>query len=263
MHDKVDTQKRFAEALTLADPQVQIDFLYPVDHYLGRSVPELVAQISDPLVIDQVPTYDGFIITGAPLEQKEFTEVTYYDEMIALLDQLKAQQVPTLFVCWGAMIAMHHYYGIDKHPLASKLFGAYSHQILQPTPLLDGLQSGFMAPHARYAEMDRDQIAMTNDLVVNAVASNHRNFLLTSREAPFIFLFSHLEYGQRAFLKEYQREVQAAKDPQALIARPVNYYLHLGEPVYSWQTVSQRFFENWLTQVKGEIKIWLTKSITQ
>lgn len=255
MHDKLDTQKRFQEVLKFADPQVQIEFLYPVDHYLDRPVPELVAKISQPLAVNQVYRYDAFIITGAPLEQIDFEEVTYYDEIIALLEQLKAKRIPTLFVCWGAMVAMHHFYEIDKHPLANKLFGAYSHQITQPTALLKGLQSGFMAPHARYAEMDSDQIAATKDLVVNAVASNHRNFLLTSREFPFTFLFSHLEYGQRALLKEYQREVQATKSSPCLIARPVNYYMQLGEPVYHWQTVSQRFFENWLTQVKGEITI--------
>ena len=76
-------------------------------------------------------------------------------------------------------------------------------------PLLKGLPDGFLAPHARYAELDIDKIMKDSRLVINAVTKNNFLFSFRAREKNQYFLFSHLEYGKDALLKEYLRERNA------------------------------------------------------
>lgn len=171
MHDKVDTQKRFRHVLADAD----LTFFYPKTHYQKRQLPAAFAKIAEPLGLVKVGTMDAFIITGAPIEQIPFDQVDYWDELRQLFAFLDEKQIPQLYVCWGAMAALNYFYGIDKDALAGKLFGIYRQQILQPTPLLAGLASGFKAPHARYAEMSHQDLAKQPELTVNAIFETGKN----------------------------------------------------------------------------------------
>lgn len=249
MHDKVDTQKRFSHVLTQTDLPVAITYFYPVTHYRGRPVPKTVAQISQPLDLSLIPQFDGFIVTGAPLEKLPFTAVTYHQELAQLFDCLRAQQLEQLYVCWGAMAALNHFYGIEKQLLPRKLFGTYPQKILQAAPLLHGLQNGFLAPHARYAEMNAEQINANPALALTAVSTTDALFLVENHAAHQHFVFSHLEYGQQALQKEYQRELAAAPQQKATLAKPQHYFKNdaaMTDPVFAWQATQQHFFKNWL-----------------
>lgn len=247
MHDKVATQARFTKRLQQWQPDIKITYFYPVDHYRNRPVPATVAAISQPLDLNLVATMDAMIITGAPVERLDFEAVTYYPELTRLFDLLAQRHLPTLFVCWGAMAALHYFFGIEKQSLTHKYFGGYSQRIQQPTPLLTDLPRQFIAPHARYAEVNHDQVNQVTSLAVNATTTTDELFLLTQQDQPFSYLFAHLEYDGAALQQEFARE-QAAWG--GMPAQPVNYDLTTGQPLFSWETTSQRFFRNWLTQVQ-------------
>lgn len=247
MHDKIATQNRFAQRLQQWDLTLKLTYFYPVDHYLNRPVPATVAAISQPLDLATVAMMDAVIVTGAPVERLDFEAVTYYQELTRLFDFLAQRHLPTLFVCWGAMAALHHFFGIEKRSLTHKYFGGYSQRIQQPTPLLADLPRHFIAPHARYAEVNHDQVNQVAALAVNATTTTDELFLLTQQDQPFSYLFAHLEYDGPALQQEFIRE-QAAWG--GLPAQPVNYDLATGQPLFSWETTSQRFFKNWLTQVQ-------------
>lgn len=254
MHDKVDTQERFAKVLQNGPYQVELEFFYPRSHYTGRPVPDLVQQISRPLDVQDVADYDAFIITGAPVEQLPFEEITYLEEVHQLIDRLVEQDVPQLYICWGAMAAANYLYGIAKRPLPAKLFGVFPNFRCYPDPLLAGLPDGFLAPHARYAEMDVARIAADPRLVINAVTKDQRLFSFRAREQKQYFLFSHLEYGRDALLKEYQRERNAHPDVQ--YKKPQNYFrdpLHMTGPEFSWARTQRTFFDNWLRSVAENV----------
>ncbi len=110
MHDKVATQARFAQRLQQWQPAIELTYFYPVDHYRNRPVPASVAAISQPLDLATVATMDAVIVTGAPVERLDFEAVTYYQELTRLFDFLAQRHLPTLFVCWGAMAALHHFF---------------------------------------------------------------------------------------------------------------------------------------------------------
>lgn len=255
MHDKVDTQRRFQHVLTQSAFPVELTFLYPQQHYQGRPVPELVQRISQPLVLDELDQFDAFIITGAPIEQLPFDKITYIDEIHQLIDRLNELDIPQLYICWGAMAAANYLYGIDKYQLPSKLFGIYSNHLLQASPLLAGLPDGFLAPHARYAEFDHQQVFDHPELVLEAVTPGGNLFSFRARHHPQYFLFSHLEYGREALTKEYRREKNAYPDRE--YAKPQNYYLdpiHMRGPQFKWQPAQHIFFDNWLHLVAHRIQ---------
>lgn len=149
MHDKLDTQQRFAHVL----PDADLTFFYPRMHYQNRPVPPEVAKISQPLDLNHIQDFDGFIITGAPLDHLDFEQVTYIEEVRCLLQLLDKYKLQQLYFCWGAMVALDYFYDIQKRILAEKIFGTFPHLIIEPNSLLNGLSQGFIAPHARYAEI--------------------------------------------------------------------------------------------------------------
>ncbi|MBB1122476.1 homoserine O-acetyltransferase/O-succinyltransferase family protein [Limosilactobacillus albertensis] len=255
MHDKEDTQQRFTKVLSAGSYRVNIQYFYPQNHYTSRPVPKLVQQISQPLDLGQAAAMDAFIITGAPIEQLPFEKITYLDEVHQLIDCLVANNIPQLYICWGAMAAANYLYGISKMPLPEKIFGVFHNYIQHEDPLLTGLDDGFLAPHARYAEMDINKIAHDPRLIINATTKDNRLFSFRARDKHQYFLFSHLEYGQDALLKEYLRERNT--HPGIEYIKPQNYFrdpLHMKDPQFSWQRTQRVFFDNWLQTVANDAK---------
>lgn len=250
MHDKEDTQNRYHKIFNSIRNDIDLTFYYPKMHYQNRPVPEKVAQISQPLNIDEIKNFDGFIITGAPIEHFEFNEITYIEELRCLLDELNKNHVQQLYFCWGAMVALNYFYGIHKVMLPEKLFGIYPHNIFYQDDLLQNIPQGFLAPHARYAEMNHDEIAHDPRLILDADADNGALFsvsVIDNLEQNFVF--SHLEYDRTALANEYQREITA--HPERTYKKPENYSLN--NPIFNWKNVQQQFFTNWLNKV-DEIK---------
>lgn len=250
MHDKADTNARFNRVLRLAGLPIVPHFYYPVSHYAGRAVPSAVSAILAPLRIDEAAALDAFIITGAPVEQFAFADVTYIAEVNALLDALAAGGREQLYLCWGGMAALAHQYGIAKHMLPHKLFGVYPHEQLAASDLLTGLPAGFMAPHARYAEMDRAQVQATSALTLVSETPTHHLFLVENAAAHQTFMFAHLEYGPMGLAHEYQREVAAHPErhyrrPEQAFADPA----HFGGPVFNWADTQATFFSQWVRRV--------------
>lgn len=256
MHDKWDTQQRFSKVLKQDNFNVDVTFLYPQTHYDRRPVPELVKQISQPLDLTRLQSFDAFIITGAPIEQLDFKEITYITEVHELIDRLVALNIPQLYICWGAMAAANYLYGIEKHLLSQKLFGVFPNQIINQSQMLAGLPNGFLAPHARYAELDHNQITQHPDLIIEATTVDDNLFSFRARNRHQYFLFSHLEYGQLALLKEYRREQNA--HPEKEYRKPQNYFLdplHMRVPQMTWQLAQTTFFNNWLTSIFQETQV--------
>ena len=252
MHDKAETNARFTKVLTHAGVPVELHFYYPKTHYPG-GVPESVSRILAPLDLSAAARMDGFIITGAPIEKFAFDDVTYIDEARALMDVLAAHRVTQLYLCWGGMAALDHFYGIKKHMLPHKLFGVYPHHLLAPSSLLQGLPEGFYAAHARYAEMDCDQIEADPRLRLEATTTDGALFLAGNGQARQTFMFAHLEYGQKGLLHEYQREVAA--HPDRFYRKPEHYFADpatMSGPQFKWKQTQYVFFDQWVARVVKE-----------
>lgn len=249
MHDKAATNADFRHVLLPNSPMpIQLHFYYPRLHYQKRPVPPEVRKILQPLNLQEVALLDAFIITGAPLDQLEFDKITYLPELQNLFKVL--QYVPQrLYLCWGAMAALHSIYQVDKKVLPHKLFGVFPQQIINSSPLLTGLTNGFWAPHARYADSLQAQIRENPELEIKALNQTGQLFLVQNRRGNETMLFSHLEYQSGSLQAEYQREIAA--HPERTYRRPIN----LANQDFAWKQAQKIFFKNWLEQVAQTVRI--------
>lgn len=103
--------------------------------------------------------WDGFIITGAPIEKMEFEDVEYWDELKEIMDWSEKNVTSTIHICWGAQAGLYYRYGVQKHELDKKLSGIYVHHTFhRKTPLVRGFDDIFYVPHSRYTGVDKDEI---------------------------------------------------------------------------------------------------------
>ncbi|CAJ1189705.1 Serine O-acetyltransferase [Companilactobacillus paralimentarius] len=246
MQNKVETMHNFQTAL---GEQVDLKFYYSATRYVDRKLDTNITDNMSPLDLSEISDLDGFIITGSPVEKLDFPQVSYSDEINELIDLLDQLNIPQLYVCWGAMAALNRLYDIDKKILPHKVFGIFQNQILTETPLLNNVSDNFPAPHARYAEMNHEQLANSPDLTIEAISENGLLTLVEANHKHQAFIFSHLEYQRNGLDTEYQRELNSSK---VKYPRPaVNYYSPLDQrPMFAWQPTQNTFYSNWIQTVR-------------
>ncbi|MQS51829.1 homoserine O-acetyltransferase/O-succinyltransferase family protein [Companilactobacillus mishanensis] len=248
MYNKIETNENFYKSLTHEHSEIEFTYYYSATRYVDRKLDPEILDKMRPLNLNEIDQFDGFIISGSPIEKIAFSDVTYNNEINDLLDKLNKLSIPQLYVCWGAMAALNHLYGINKKILPHKAFGVFQNHILADSELLDGISDNFPAPHARYAEMDQQQINNNPHLKINAINDKGLLFLAEAENKPQSFLFSHLEYQKNDLKKEFDREYAA--HPEQNPIQPSNYYSPLTQkPVFAWEDIQAKFFGNWVEQV--------------
>ena len=189
--------------------------------------------------------FDGMIVTGAPVENLDFKEVAYWEELKAIFDYADSMVTSTIYICWGAQAAMYHYYGIEKKPLPQKLFGVFKNRAsVAYEPLLKGLNDTFSIPHSRYTEIDSDAVRANKKLRVLAEGERSGISIVKSRDDRKFFFFGHSEYDRETLKNEYMRD----KEKGLKIDPPENYFIDgdVNRIDMSWNSTGNLLFYNWL-----------------
>ncbi|MBR5192050.1 MAG: homoserine O-succinyltransferase [Clostridia bacterium] len=189
--------------------------------------------------------FDGMIITGAPVEEIEFTEVKYWKELEEIFNFAKNNVTSTIFICWGAQAGLYYYYGIKKYPLSQKLFGVYKHKkLVKYDRLLKGTDDRFFMPHSRHTTIKEEDIKACKDLVMIASSKEAGATIIRSKDNKFIFITGHAEYDRDTLELEYKRDLSRGLN----IAPPDNYYVNGkdGEIKMSWSSTANLIYMNWL-----------------
>ncbi len=189
--------------------------------------------------------FDGMIVTGAPVENLDFKEVAYWEELKAIFDYADTMVTSTIYICWGAQAAMYHYYGIEKKPLPQKLFGVFKNRAsVAYEPLLKGLNDTFSIPHSRYTEIDSDAVRANKKLRVLAEGARSGISIVKSRDDRKFFFFGHSEYDRETLKNEYMRD----KEKGLKIDPPENYFIDgdVNRIDMSWNSTGNLLFYNWL-----------------
>lgn len=189
--------------------------------------------------------FDGMIVTGAPVENLDFKEVAYWEELKAIFDYADSMVTSTIYICWGAQAAMYHYYGIEKKPLPKKLFGVFKNRAsVAYEPLLKGLNDTFSIPHSRYTEIDSDAVRANKKLRVLADGARSGISIVKSRDDRKFFFFGHSEYDRETLKNEYMRD----KEKGLKIDPPENYFIDgdVNRIDMSWNSTGNLLFYNWL-----------------
>ncbi len=190
--------------------------------------------------------FDGMIVTGAPIEQLDFEDVDYWNELTEIMDWSKQNVTSCLHICWGAQAALYYHYGIDKHALPKKRFGIYKHHILDRSKtLLRGFDEVFHAPHSRYTEVSKEAIEQDSRLSLLSTTYDDEAFIIMSNDAKHIMITGHLEYDATTLADEYTRDIDKGLDTEM----PKNYFPNNNaneEPLNTWRSHSHLLFSNWL-----------------
>jgi homoserine O-succinyltransferase len=243
---KEDTEVQLLRSLSNTPLQVDITFL-TTGTYVGSHTPTShLDQFY--LTFDDVKNrkFDGLIITGAPVELMEFEEVTYWSELVSIMEWSKTNVTSTLHICWGAQAGLYHHYGIQKQTLDKKMFGIFEHRVLKrKIPFVRGFDDIFYAPHSRYTTVSREDILNCAELDILAESEEAGVFIVIAQDGKQIFVMGHPEYDRVSLDKEYKRDIAKGLD----IALPQNYYpedMPEYRPNLVWRAHSNAMYTNWL-----------------
>ena len=243
---KQDTELQLLRELSNTPLQVDVTFITVSSHVSQNTSASHLNQFY--VSFDEVKNrkFDGFIITGAPVEQMEFEEVDYWEELCTIMDWTNTNVTSTIHICWGAQAAYYHHYGINKHPLPEKLFGIFEQKVAnRKIPLVRGFDDYFMAPHSRHTDVLPKDIHACKDLTVLAESEKAGVFLAYAEGGKKIFMMGHPEYDRVTLDKEYHRDV----DKNLPISVPVNYYPNddaSKKPNLQWRSHCNILYSNWL-----------------
>ena len=196
--------------------------------------------------------FDGLIITGAPVEKMEFSEVDYWEELKQIMDWSKTHVFSSFHICWGAQAGLFHHYGIEKRLLEKKLSGVYKHRVLhRKKMLMRGMDDESYVPQSRYTGLDEEALRKNKELYVVADSEECGSYLILACSSRQIFVTGHSEYDRYDLDKEYKRDLLKGLNPDI----PLNYYPENNPektPVLSWRSGSNCIYSNWLNFVYQE-----------
>jgi len=241
--------------------QVELDLISLKSHTSRNTPIEHIREFY--IDFDQIKNqkYDGLIITGAPVEQLEFEDVNYWEELTSIFDWAKTHVTSSLFICWSAQAALYHYYGIPKYPLTKKMFGAFEHKVNEPlNPLFRGFDDVFFAPHSRHTEIKRVDIEKVPGLTILSESDDAGIYAVLARDGREVFITGHSEYAPETLDNEYKRDV--AKNLPIDI--PQNYYPGNDpnkHPVIRWRSHANLLFSNWLNYFVYQVTPYYIDSI--
>ncbi len=245
MPTKIVTETQLMRLLSNSPLQVNIT-LVSTTSYVGKNTPfEHLDKFYKTFEQVKNQKFDGMIITGAPVEEMEFSEVKYWKELEEIFEFAKKSVTSTLFICWGAQAALHYYYGIEKHPLEKKLFGVFKHKkLVSYDKLLKGTDDRFFMPHSRHTTVYEEDIKKCKDIVLLASSKEAGAGIIRSKDNKFIFITGHAEYDRDTLELEYKRDL----DRGLKIEPPQNYYVSgdKGEIKMCWSSTANLIYMNWL-----------------
>ena len=156
---KHDTEIQLLRALSNTPLQVNVTFVCVESHISKNTPASHLNQFYSKYSEIKDKKYDGLIITGAPVEQLDFEEVNYWEELKSIMEWSKTHVTSTLHICWAAQAGLYYHYGIEKEILEEKLFGIFEHEVIhRKIPLVRGFDDVFLAPHSRYTRVSGDEI---------------------------------------------------------------------------------------------------------
>ena len=114
MPTKIVTETQLARLLANSPLQVQVTFLQTATHSTTHTAPEHMKAFYKTFDEIKNERFDGMIITGAPIEDLDYEDVDYWDELCRIMDYTKENVYSTIHLCWGALAGLYYHFGIPR-----------------------------------------------------------------------------------------------------------------------------------------------------
>ena len=246
MPTKIATETQLLRLLGNSPLQVDIELLQMASHTSKNTSPHHLTTFYKTFDNVKGETFDGLIITGAPVEHLPFEEVDYWDELCEIMEWSKHNVYSTFHICWGAQAGLYFHYGVEKYQLDEKLSGIYTHRVLNPTHrLMFGFDDYFRIPHSRYTSVRLDDLKKCAGLEVLAVSEEAGPAIICNKTGRQVFITGHAEYDRETLANEYYRDISRGLNPKI----PCNYFP--GDdasqtPPMVWRSYATLLYTNWL-----------------
>ncbi len=246
MPTKITTETQLLRLLSNSPLHVEIDLVGMDSHTSKNTSAEHLETFYKTFKDIKHQKYDGMIITGAPVENYDFEEVDYWDELKEIMEWTKTHVTSTFHICWAAQAGLYYHYGIPKYPLEKKLSGVYRHKVNRRTAkLVRGFDNEFFAPHSRYTEVRAEDIKKVKELEILAESDEAGVYIVFTKGGRRIFVTGHSEYDEDTLLNEYIRDIEKGINPYV----PANYFPGNDpkkKPIVRWRSHASLLFSNWL-----------------
>lgn len=246
MPTKIVTETQFLRLLSNTPLQIDITLLNTASHVSKNTSEEHLTTFYKTFNEVKNEKFDGLIITGAPVEKIEFTDVDYWQELCDVVEWAHKNVYSTLYVCWGAFAGLYINHGINKISLDEKISGVFRHKNLMPEyPLMRGFNKEFSAPHSRYSGIEKADVEKCDDLIILAESEEAGIYLVANKNGREVFVTGHAEYDFDTLKNEYERDVAKGINPNV----PKNYFPDddpTKEPISTWKAHAHLLYANWL-----------------
>lgn len=249
MPNKIQTETQIARLVGATPLQVELTLVRISDHQPRHASADHMASFYRPW--DEVKTerFDGFIITGAPVERFEYTDVTYWDEIEQIFEWTQSHVHSTFAICWAAQAAMYHFHRVPKHELTRKACGIFRQKTRSPgSPILRGFSDDFLVPISRWSEVRREDLPTDKGLNILAEDPECGLCLIEDPRHRLLCMFNHVEYDTTSLQDEYNRDSQI--NPNTPL--PKHYYPNddpAQEPPNRWRAHAHLLFGNWINEI--------------
>ena len=246
MPTKITTETQLLRLLSNSPLQVEIEFLQMDSHKSKNTSQEHLQTFYKTFDEIKDSRFDGMIITGAPVENMEFEEVDYWEELVKIMDWSNTHVTSTLHICWAAQAGLYYHYGVPKYPLSEKCSGIFKHKVNRRTAkLVRGFDNEFYAPHSRNTEVRAEDIKKVKDLEILADSKEAGVYIVFTKGGRKIFVMGHSEYDVNTLKEEYIRDLDKGINPKI----PKHYFPDDNpnkKPVATWRSHANLLFSNWL-----------------
>ncbi len=246
MPKKIETETQLSRLLGNSPLQVELELIHTKSHKSKNTPAEHLLAFYKTFDDVKHRTFDGLIITGAPVENMPFEEVEYWDELCEIMEWSKTHVHSTFHICWGAQAGLYYHFGIDKKPLDKKMFGVFKHKAdYKKSILFRGFDDEFMVPHSRHTTVDIEDVRKVPEIKILASSEEAGVYAMATAEGKQIFITGHSEYDANTLANEYFRDLNEGKP----IEIPKNYFPDdnpENEPVVTWRSHANLLYSNWL-----------------
>ena len=246
MPTKIVTETQLSRLLGNTPLQVHLELMHTTSHKSKNVSQEHLLTFYKSFDELKDRKFDGMVITGAPVENLEFEDVDYWDELCRIMEWSKTNVHSTFHICWGAQAGLYYHYGVQKKALPEKMFGVFKHKAdYKRSILLRGFDDEFWVPHSRHTTVLREDIEKVPGLRIVASSEDAGVYAIMNKEGRQIFITGHSEYDADTLNREYVRD----KNLGLPIRVPVNYFPNdddTQEPIVRWRSHANLLFSNWL-----------------
>lgn len=243
---KLMTETDLLRLISNTPLQVELDLVLPSGHEWTNTPKEHLDTFYKSFSEIRDNNYDGFILTGAPVEMVDFEAVDYWQELTEIIDWSRTHVTSTVYICWAAQAGLYHNYGVPKHILPEKISGVFPHTVSdRSNPLFRGFDDVFCVPHSRHSEVRKADILRVPELNIMSESEESGVYIVMARNGREIYITGHSEYSPLTLDFEYRRDTAKGMNPHV----PRHYYKDDDPekgPVVTWRGHANLLFSNWL-----------------